>query len=62
MSQADDEPIEISEEELEAMVAEAIDIIALALPDDADDAYWASFRQRVESRAREIMVDAGDAE
>ena len=62
MPQADEEPIEVSEEELEAMVAEAIDIIALALPDDADDEYWAAFRQRVERRAKEIVIDDEDAD
>ncbi len=48
----DSEVEEISEEEFEAMLDEAIDVIALALPDDAEDEYWANFRRIVEQRAK----------
>ena len=53
----DDDTVEISEEELAEMVEEAIDIIALALPEDADDSYWAALRQKVERRAAEMLVE-----
>lgn len=60
MTQTDDDTddaVEISEEDLAEMVEEAIDIIALALPEDADDSYWAALRAKVERRAAEILVD-----
>jgi hypothetical protein len=38
MSEAEDEGVELSEEELQELVDEAIDIIALSLPEDADEA------------------------
>jgi hypothetical protein len=56
------ETIEISDEELEEMVEEALDILALALPDDADDAYWAQVRATVEQRAADLMVEGPEGE
>lgn len=58
----DDETIEISEEELEEMVEEAIDILALALPEGADDSYWAALRDKVERRSAEMLVESDDDE
>jgi hypothetical protein len=44
------------------MVEEALDILALALPDDADDAYWAQVRATVEQRAADLMVEGPEGE
>jgi hypothetical protein len=60
MSDMTEETVEISDEELEEMVEEALDILALALPDDADDAYWAQVRATVEQRAADLMVEVPD--
>lgn len=55
-----DETVEISEEELNEMVEEAKDIIALALPEDAGDAYWAELRADIERRAADMLVEDDD--
>jgi len=52
-----DEQIEITEEDLQEMLEEAIDIIAMTLPEDAGDEYWTQFRSLVEERAREILAE-----
>lgn len=57
----DDEVIEVSEEDLAEMVEEARDILALALPEDADDAWWRELREDVERRAQ-AMADGGENE
>lgn len=57
----DDEAIEITEEQLEEMVEDAIDVLALALPDDAGDEYWRTLREEVERRSRD-MIAAVEAE
>jgi hypothetical protein len=57
----DDEVIEVSEEDLAEMVEEARDILALALPEDADDAWWRELREDVERRAQ-AMADGGEDE
>jgi hypothetical protein len=63
MSEAEDDSVELSEDELQELVDEAIDIIALSLPEDADDDYWRAFRETVERRAREMLIgDETDAD
>lgn len=58
-----DETIELSEEEIQEMVDEALDMLALTLPDDADDAWWAEVRATVEQRAAAMLVaDEGENE
>ncbi|RAK56562.1 hypothetical protein [Phenylobacterium deserti] len=52
-----DEQTELTEEDLQEMLEEAIDIIAMTLPEDAGDEYWTQFRALVEDRAREILEE-----
>lgn len=60
MSFAPDEPIDLSDEDLEQMLEEAIDIIAMTMPEDASDEYWSTFRKLVEQRAAEMMAADDD--
>lgn len=57
-----DETIELSEEELHEMVEEALDILALTLPDEAGDDYWAEIRATVEKRAADMLVEDPEPE
>ena len=61
MSDADDQQ-EITQEELEEMLEEAIDVIAMTLPEEAGDEYWKALRELVEARAREFAEEDGEAE
>ena len=56
MTDASDD-IELTDEDLQQMLDEAIDIIAMTLPTEAGDEYWATFRQIVEARAQEMDAD-----
>jgi hypothetical protein len=56
MTQASgDEWVELSDEELEEMLDDAIDVLAMSLPEGADDDYWRRLREVVESRSREML-------
>ncbi|MDB5458946.1 MAG: hypothetical protein JWO72_687 [Caulobacteraceae bacterium] len=52
---ADDEWVELSDEELEEMLEDAIDVLAMSLPEEADDDYWRRLREVVEARSREML-------
>jgi hypothetical protein len=60
MSEMSEEPEELTDEDLQEMLDEAIDVIAMTLPEDAGDEYWSTFRQLVESRAKEILEEYPD--
>lgn len=60
---SDAEQYELTEEDLQEMLEEAIDVIAMTMPQDAGDEYWSALRQLVESRARELLeAEDDDAE
>jgi hypothetical protein len=60
MTDLSEETIELTTEQLEEMLDDALDVIALALPDDAGDEYWRSLRDEVERRSQEMMAAAND--
>ncbi|MFC3078134.1 hypothetical protein ACFODL_08555 [Phenylobacterium terrae] len=62
MTDFSQETIELTTEQLEEMVDDALDVIALALPDDAGDEYWRALREEVERRAKEMLADVDDDE
>lgn len=55
-----EETIELTVEQLEEMVDDALDVLALALPEDAGDEYWRELRQEVERRAEHMLEEDGD--
>lgn len=55
-----EETIELTVEQLEEMVDDALDVLALALPEDAGDEYWRELRQEVERRAEQMLEEDGD--
>lgn len=62
MTEISEETIELTVEQLEEMVDDALDVIALALPDDAGDDYWRALREEVERRAQQMLAEADDEE
>jgi hypothetical protein len=62
MTEIREETIELTVEQLEEMVDDALDVIALALPDDAGDEYWRTLREEVERRAQQMLADMDDEE
>lgn len=62
MTDFEQDTIELTTEQLEEMVDDAIDVIALALPEDAGDEYWRALRAEVERRAQEMLADVDDDE
>lgn len=59
MTDHGEETIELTVEQLEEMVDDALDVLALALPEDAGDEYWRELRQEVERRAK-LMLEEDD--
>ncbi|HEY9218914.1 MAG TPA: hypothetical protein VIO94_12745 [Phenylobacterium sp.] len=59
MTDTPEDTIELTIEQLEEMVDDAIDVLALALPEDAGDEYWRTLRDEVERRAA-AMLEADD--
>lgn len=62
MTDFEQDTIELTTEQLEEMVDDALDVIALALPDDAGDEYWRALRAEVERRAQEMYAEGDDGE
>ena len=62
MTEISEETIELTVEQLEEMVDDALDVIALALPEDAGDEYWRALREEVERRAEQMLAEVDDEE
>ena len=57
MAENPDDEIELSDEDLQEMLEEAIDVLAMTLPENAGDEYWRTLRQLVEQRAQELLEE-----
>lgn len=60
MTEFEHDTIELTTEQLEEMVDDALDVLALALPDEAGDEYWRALRAEVERRAQEMLAEVDD--
>ncbi|HEX2560260.1 hypothetical protein [Phenylobacterium sp.] len=60
MTDFEQDTIELTTEQLEEMVDDAIDVLALALPEEAGDEYWRALRAEVERRAQEMLAEVDD--